>query len=77
VAANEAVNVEGQYTKMDPRSSCGISTATIASMSLSGIGVSPELTEAFSQAVEGNTVRFIKVSINKGLPSLFSRLNNY
>jgi hypothetical protein len=33
----------------------------------SGIGVSPELTKAFSDAVETKNVRFIKVIIQDGL----------
>ena len=43
-------------------------------MSLSGIGVSPELTEAFAQAVDSKYIRFLKVSINKGRSDLS---NNY
>ena len=38
-------------------------------MSLSGIGVSPELTEAFSHAIDSTRIRFIKVSINRGRQS--------
>lgn len=32
----------------------------------SGIGISPELTEAFATAVESNEARFLKVAIRNG-----------
>ena len=36
----------------------------------SGISVSPELTDAFAQAVDGSDVRFLKVAIRNGAPRL-------
>ena len=41
----------------------------ISNMSVSGIGVSPELTEVFAEAVNTKDIRFLKVSINKGMLS--------
>lgn len=32
----------------------------------SGIGISPELTEAFATAIESNEARFLKVAIRNG-----------
>jgi twinfilin-like protein len=41
----------------------------------SGIGVSPELTETFSDAIETKNVRFIKIIIQDGL-CLFTCLHH-
>ena len=42
----------------------------------SGIGISKDLSDTFASAVEGNTVRFVKVGIENGISGQPLRLRS-
>lgn len=58
-----------RFTPSSQRGGARVQSASTIMSATSGIGVSSELSQKFSEAVESKSIRFIKVSIRNGAVS--------